>query len=105
MPFADLHEFVQGQFAAFAGYDEYEAQLTIWAHMQRSKNHDAIQDWRWRHPEIVRGYTRNWRARRPADQCSQCSSKHLPGRKTCQVHLERDRARAAARYAAKLRAA
>ena len=106
MPFLDLHEFVQGQFAAFAGHDEYETQLTIWAHMQRSakaaydreryesnRRHLLAQHRAWRIANP--GYGRTRRARKPDGECRQggCKAKRVDGRALCQLHLDRDRER------------
>lgn len=63
MPFSDLHEFIQGQFAAFAGHDEYETQLTAWGHLQRSAAAERAREWRRANATYVRAYDA---ARRPS---------------------------------------
>ena len=81
----DLHSHIQQTFSAFSGYDDYDAQLTLWAWQRRASAAEA---------------TRIWRASRPPEHCSQCKRRRTPGKKVCWRHLEIDRERARARYAA-----
>lgn len=104
MPFPDLSSFVQQQFSAFSGYDEYDAQLSIWAHMRRhaaadrAPRHDTnavqrVAAWRAANPERFRTIrhrldARRWLAKKQSLTCRRCSLPPAPGSVLCEGHGE-----------------
>lgn len=92
-------------FAALDGRDRYEYQLTIWAVLAAAARAEHVKAWKASNPiRARRSHAQRearWRAGRPPEQCYRCTEPHVPGKRACATHLEFDRKRAAAKYAAK----
>lgn len=109
----DLTEFIQGQFAEFAGHDELEYQTTIWCHIQRQHRRESSEYDRQRYvqrkPGMLEqhrawrianpGYGKIRRARKAEHECRQggCTATRVDDKALCQPHLDKDRERAKAK--------
>ena len=61
----DLAEHIQQTFSAFMGYDELDAQLTLWCYRKAQDQREAAREYRWRNAAKVQQAAREryWRDR------------------------------------------